>query len=538
VNSELTKYLDDGWDPVIRSDIDGPNALPLRLDQDNRNLGRYSATRRVARAVYLASAPREEARRGIDVKLITLGVAQPGEAPGTFADALRRLSGDATYLYVDGAQYWYSLRANITRLAADRANSNVTDDNADDEIKRRLQAARASGPFAAVHAFPDGPGDVTDDDDGVHLVVLPTTAHHVPNVDESPAITMADQILSQRNAGPRLNRNLLVFCAASEARLAELRTAARQHLAWKSILEDHQHEKIELTKGDEAQARSKINETDETVTQRIAETYVHVLVPEQTPGTREIRWHQTKPTGAGSIAERIARKLESEERLITGYGGTRVRMDLDRIPLWSEAGDITVDALWKAYCQFPYLPRLASFQVLAGAISDGVSKLDWQTETFAYAEGNDGTRWVGLVTAQHVTARPSGIVLRPDIATEQLEAESKPPEVGDGDKPTKGGKTSGGGTGGGPDEVDVVTVPKVVNYPTSFYGQFSLDSVRAIRQLEEILRNVVEHLSSADGSAVELTLEINAKSTGFDDRVRRTVSENANQLGAKGQEFE
>lgn len=77
VNSELTKYLDDGWDPVIRSDVDGANALPLRLDSENRNLGRYSATRRVARAVYLASAPREEARRGIDVKLITLGVAQP-----------------------------------------------------------------------------------------------------------------------------------------------------------------------------------------------------------------------------------------------------------------------------------------------------------------------------------------------------------------------------------------------------------------------------------------------------------------------------
>jgi predicted AAA+ superfamily ATPase len=537
VNSELTKYLDDGWDPVIRSDVDGPNALPLRLDQDNRNLGRYSATRRVARAVYLASAPREEARRGIDIKLITLGVAQPGEAPGTFADALRRLSGDATYLYVDGAQYWYSLRANITRLAADRANSNVTDDNADDEIKRRLQAARTSGPFAAVHAFPDGPGDVTDDDDGVHLVLLPTTQHHVPNVDQSPAITMADQILAQRNAGPRLNRNLLVFCAASEARLAELRTAARQHLAWKSILEDHQHEKIELTKGDEAQAKSKINETDETVTQRVAETYVHVLVPEQTAGTREIRWHQTKPTGAGSLAERIARKLESEERLITSYGGTRVRMDLDRIPLWADRGDIAVEALWKAYCQFPYLPRLASFDVLAGAISNGVSKLDWQTETFAYADGHDGNRWAGLVTAQHVTARPGGILVRPDVASQQINEEAKKVEPAAGDEAaSEGGAPNGGGapasTGAsGP-------TPKVVAHPTSFYSQFSLDSVRAIRQLEDILRNVVEHLSSADGSSVELTLEINAKSAGFDDRTRRVVSENANQLGAKGQEFE
>ena len=73
---------------------------------------------------------------------------------------------------------------------------------------------------------------------------------------------------------------------------------------------------------------------------------------------------------------------------------------------------------------------------------------------------------------------------------------------------------------------------------TSFYGQFSLDSVRAIRQLEDILRNVVEHLSSVPGSEVKLTLEINAKADGFDDRVRRVVSENANQLGARSQEFE
>jgi predicted AAA+ superfamily ATPase len=532
VSSELTKYLEDGWDPVIRSDIDGPTALPLRLDSDNRNLGRYSATRRVARSVYLASAPREETRRGIDIKLITLGVAQPGEAPGTFADALRRLSGEATYLYVDGSQYWYSLRANITRLAADRAVSNVTDDNADDEIKRRLQTARDTGPFAAVHAFPDGPGDITDDDDGVHLVVLPTTAHHVPNVDESPAITMADGILAQRNAGPRVNRNLLVFCAPSEARLQELRTATRQHLAWASILTDHGSQRLELTKGDLVQAKSKVAETDETVTQRVAETYQHVLVPEQTPGTREIRWHQTKPSGTGSLPERIAKKLESEERLITSYGGTRVRMDLDRIPLWSERQDIGVDALWKAYSQFPYLPRLASYEVLARAISDGVSKLNWDAETFAYADGHDGTRWVGVTVAQHVDARPSGILIAPEAANLQLVAEATPDAPAEAaDVGAVAGTDVGGAAAKEPESAGAPLAP-------TFYGQFSLDSVRAIRQLEDILNNVVAHLSAAPGSSVDLTLEVNSKSDGFDDRVRRVVSENANQLGAKSQEFE
>ncbi len=51
VSAELTRYLEEGWTPVIESDIDGPNALPLRLDRDDPNLGRYSATRRVARAM-------------------------------------------------------------------------------------------------------------------------------------------------------------------------------------------------------------------------------------------------------------------------------------------------------------------------------------------------------------------------------------------------------------------------------------------------------------------------------------------------------
>jgi hypothetical protein len=537
VNSELTKYLEDGWDPVIRADIDGPTATPLRLDQENSNLGRYSAARRVARAVYLASAPREESRRGIDVKLISLGVTQPGEAPGTFTDALRRLSGEATYLYVDGSQYWFSLRANITRMAADRAASNFSDDNADDEIKRRIQTIRSGNPFVAIHTFPDGPGDVTDDDDGVHLVVLPLTAQHVPNADASPATLMAESILAQRNAGPRLNRNLLIFCAPSEARLAELRSATRQFLAWQSIEVDRRNERLDLTMSDDAQARSKVTETNDTVGQRILETFVHVLVPEQDPGTREVRWHQTKPAASGTLPERIAKKLDSEERLITTYGGTRVRMDLDRIPLWSPRGDISVDALWKAYCQFPYLPRLASYDVLAKAISDGTSKLDWENESFAYADGHDGSRWVGLAVVRIVDARRSGFVVSAPVAATQMGLErGAGAHAADGHANELSDETTKGHGSSTP--VILPAGSATDHEPTSFYGQFSLDGVRAIRQLEEILVNIVTHLSGAPNATVSLTLEVNASSGGFDDRNRRVVKENAAQLGAVASEFE
>src|SRR6266700_4068790 len=67
VQYELTRYLEDPWTPIIERDVDGPYSLPLRLDREHPNLGRYSATRRVARTIYMGSAPTlHTANRGIE----------------------------------------------------------------------------------------------------------------------------------------------------------------------------------------------------------------------------------------------------------------------------------------------------------------------------------------------------------------------------------------------------------------------------------------------------------------------------------------
>ncbi len=57
VQFELTRYLSDNWVPIIEKDVDGPSSLPLKIDGDVPNLGKLHATRRVARTIYLGSAP-------------------------------------------------------------------------------------------------------------------------------------------------------------------------------------------------------------------------------------------------------------------------------------------------------------------------------------------------------------------------------------------------------------------------------------------------------------------------------------------------
>ena len=137
----VTRYLSDNWVPVIEKDVDGPSSLPLRLDGEVPNLGKFAACRRVARAIYLGSAPlTQAAHRGLEDRRVKLGCVMPGESPAVFGDALRRLSGVATYLYHDGNRYWYSTQPTVTKLADDRAEQlKRNPDAVVQEIDRRLR---------------------------------------------------------------------------------------------------------------------------------------------------------------------------------------------------------------------------------------------------------------------------------------------------------------------------------------------------------------------------------------------------------------
>ncbi len=81
VQFELTRHLEDTWTPVLEGDVDGTNSLPLRIDRENPNLGRYSACRRVARTLYMGSAPTfRSPNKGLEDKQIRLGSRSPARA--------------------------------------------------------------------------------------------------------------------------------------------------------------------------------------------------------------------------------------------------------------------------------------------------------------------------------------------------------------------------------------------------------------------------------------------------------------------------
>ncbi|MEI7626409.1 MAG: Swt1 family HEPN domain-containing protein, partial [Actinomycetota bacterium] len=353
VTAELTRYLEDGWTPVIAADVDGENSLPMKIDRENPNYGKISAARRVARTIYMGSAPTlGQTNKGIDDRSIKLGCVQPGESPATFGDALRKLANQATYLTEDSGHYWYSLGATIGRTAQDRAVSRFYEEDADEEVERRLRASTQRGSFAAVHWAPAAASDVPDDA-VVRLVVLGPSHAHSSGADQTDALEFAGKILSERAGGPRINRNMLVFATPDSARIEDLRTATRLYLAWKSIWDEKAE--LNLDELSRKQAEAQRDHFDQTVNQQIGETYCWALVPKQEQASSELSWEAIRVKGTDPIAVRVAKKLEDNELLIVAFGGLPLRMELDRVPLWTD-NHVVIQQLCDYFAQYLYLP--------------------------------------------------------------------------------------------------------------------------------------------------------------------------------------
>lgn len=528
---ELTRYLSDNWVPVLEKDVDGANSLPLRLDGEVPNLGKFAACRRVARTIYLGSAPTATAaNRGVEDRRVKLGCVMPGESPAVFGDALRRLAAAATYLYQDGPRYWYSTQPTVTKLAEDRAEQLKREpDKVVQEMDKRLRAdLRKMGDFKRVHPMPASSSDVPDDLDA-RLVVL-SIDHAYSKEPDNAAETAAKAIFEKRGNAPRLYRNTIIFLAADKTRLQDLDEAVRKYLAWQSILNDK--DTLDLSQHQVTQAETQKTAADGAVTARLPETYQWLLVPSQATPQAPVTWQTIRlSSGPDSLAERTSKRLKNDELLVVNFAASRLRMELDRVPLW-RGNHVPIRQLVEDFGRYLYLPRLQATTVLLNAIRSGLALLTWEQDAFAYAESFDesAARYRGLQSGMQltVTADDAGLLVCPEIARQQIDQETAAASAGGGStgspepEPLPGKRRPGGGA---------VIAPVQQPKPRRYHGTVSLDPARAGRDAGRIADEVITHLVGLVGSKVQVTLEIEAEiPDGASDNVVRTVTENSRTL--------
>lgn len=587
VQSEITQYLEDRFKPVIDADIDADTATPAQIDASRPMLGQRKVTRRIARSIFLGSAATlKAAHRGIEQPRMWLGIATPGDTVGNFSNALHLLSDQATYLYSEGARYWYDTAASIQKMAREQADRlKERPEETWEEILRRLRAREQSsrGMFAKVQIGPEHSDDIPDEA-AVRLIIVHPSKHHTRGDTASEAAVFASSAAQGRGSAHRMNRNMVVFLAADGKRYTELDEAVRQYLAWNNLAgTPDKIRELDLPPQQAAQATKRLKDADETVDLRISAAYHWLLVPVQSATGGGLSIDELRAdTAKDRLAERASDRLRNADMLRAVQGPQNIRLNLDQYlsSVWS-TGHLLVGKLWEYYCQYPYLPRLADRSVLDNGILKIFNELTWETQGFAVATGYDEAtgKYEGLALPMENTPpsiSDSALLVHPSRAIAQREAEKAEAEAARADAAAKAAAATGGSTpvGGSGTVADAdwessgsltsggsVTVPSGGTIPgqviaqggtassgestpsapenTRFYGTFRLDPERYGKDITKVAQEVIQHLAAQEGVDLDITVEITAvKKDGFPDTTVRIVSENARTLKFEDSGFE
>ena len=532
VEPELLHYLDASWQSIIAGDVDGVSSTPYKIDQGAPNLNKYSATRRIARAIFMGTAPtHKQENKGLDDKQINLGVAQPGERPAIFGDALRRLTNQAKFMHSDLGRYWYSMSASLNRIAADRAGQleeALVLMEIDKALVGYINGLGDRGHFDAVQVAPGSSSDVPDEPGGVRAVIL-GVAHPHTGREGSEALAEAKDILMQRGSTPRVYRNMLVFLAAEQRQLDNLKAAMRSALAWAEIVRET--DRLNLTQSDSALAKAKLTEGNETLKTRLKEAWCYLLYPVQESAQADLEWTSAKVPAQDGLLARASKKLVSDEGLLPELGPARLDRELQKY-IWNGKNHLSLKDLWDYMNRYTYLPRIKNRGVLAKTVQAAVSGM--LPGPFAYADRWDETKntYVGLAISGpshvQVVIDSDSVIIKPDVA-ESHRPKPKEEHAGPGGAgptdPDVLAPTPGGDPSGEP-------APAPEKKPTRFVGTVMISADRPARDIHQIVEAIIEQLTTLPGSDVSLKLEIDAEvATGLDRAKVRTLIENATTLG-------
>lgn len=536
--NELIYYLGPGWDPVMDRDIDGDWAETKLLDNKEPRFGSVQAACRVARTVFLSSAPSsvnaKPGIRGIDRARVLLGCLQPCQTSSLYSDALNRLADQLHYMSPSGdkaqdtTRYWFDTRANLRREMEERKNR-FEDKN---EVRGRMsevvkKLAAGATFFDGTHIFT--PHSDVPDDGALRLVLLPPEQSYSREEPRFANDTVLDYV---RNHGttPRYRGNRLLFLAPDHGTLTRLRDCIRVALAWNSIVEDVAAMRLVLDNLQAEQAKQELKGAVEVLPRVARECFKWVLCPsqEKPTGKPSVEVSLLNTSGA-AVGPEIERVCLDNEWVIATWSPIHLRAKLKELYWKSDKPAKKAAEFWEDTLRYLYLPRLKDRGVLAQAIVKGASTRDF----FGTAYGEHDGKFDGFKLGDsNVQFDDTLLLIEPEEA-KSYEAANRPgvPE------PTPPGPVPPGPTPSGPIPPGPTPPPSATH--KTFHGSIQINPSAAKMRLVQVAEEIISVLAGDPNATLNITVEINAEfPSGASDQIKRAVSENATSLGFQTKAWE
>jgi len=538
--NELTYYLAPGWDAVLEKDIDGERAETTELEAKEPRFGAVSAARRVARTIFLGSAPSaagtQKGIRGVDRARVLLGCLQPGQSSSTFSDALNRLADRLHYLNSSGdkaqdaTRFWFDTRANLRREMEDR-KGRFSDQN---EVRGKLaevvrKLCTGTSFFDGSHIFT--PHADVPDDGALRLVFLSPEKFY----SKQEARVATDEVLDfvrSNGTKPRYRGNRLIFVAPDHASLNRARDYIRTALAWNSIIADVKEKRLNIDGLQEEQAKKEFQSAEDVLPRVARECYKWLLCPVQTSPTDRQPTIEAFPlnTSGSALSTEIQRVCHDNELVIDAWSPIHLRDTLKKL-YWKDGKEtVSAAALWDDMQRYLYLPRLKDRSTLEQAIIKGAATKDF----FGTAYGQTGDQFVGFKLGNaNVQLDDTLLLIEPETAKQYeaklLATSTLNPGTASSPQPMikPGAQTLFDPPSGNPPATSTV-------HATSFYGSVEVNPSTAKMRLVQLAEEIVNNLASDSQATLKITVEINAEfPNGASDQIKRAVSENAKSLGFK-----
>ncbi len=540
VRTELSNYLPPGWDPVLERDVDGERSEPTEMDQRETRFGSAQACRRVARCIFLGSAPTgsNAVARGLETERVVLGSMQPGHAPHLFRDALGRLESRLTFLNKGNNRWWLDVRPNLRREMEDRKRR-FDDAAVNEAIHDTLRRVMGAHSFGGLHVFV--PSADVPDDWHLRLVVL-TPSSAWSRSGPNPARDAASAVLKSRGETPRQKRNRLLFLAADADQLSSLRDIVRSLLAWRSIETDIKDLRLNLDVLQQRQASQSRESTQDATARAVREAYRWLVAPSQAvkrDGTlEEVAWEAIalNPAAPG-LGKEIDRALRDNELVIREWAPVHLHKVLKDWFWRNDIVDVSAMEVWQKSCCYLYLPRLHDSQVMQATIAAGVVSRDF----FGVANDRVDGSYRGFAFGRSTTPYMDALLLiepaeaiRYDEAQRQMQVNSAAsgsvsPEGRDDRTVPPDHRTSS------------VSPPGITDKPVPkrWFGTAELEAATASLQFSKLMAELVEPFTGSPTTTIRIRIDIEVEDrSGIDEGRVRVVKENGRTLRLKTLEFE
>ncbi len=540
INAEFLRLLGPQWDAVM-GEVDRDNSRTHAIDrQKPERFGSVGgAARRAARAVFLGSAT-EKAVRGITARQVNLAVVMPGHGAAVYSEAVQAMDGELYHFYRgNDARYYFDSQENLNKVVNDRA-AELTNEAVDEEIIRRLSEFNHRNPNRAVIACPQSSAEVRDED-FVRLAILrpdqakPSRAAEIDHASE----TASSMLSNCGNEVRRTRPNTLLFLAASNDGVREMRSAARRFLAWDSIINGSR--RVANLIGDRrTQSTEQQQEANRAMQSTLSNAYRWIMAPLQPePQTAEYEtnnWRQVAPQP--DIAVNAFQRFVGDELLVDTLAPQALNRTLHE-RLWNGPNPryhVTIDELWELLTRNIYFGlRLRNRQVLeqclAAGISDGaLSRADgYDDQTGQYHNlfrNVDGSQ----TTYQEQPLTGSTLIVEPGITQIAQEEQDDPvpdePPIDDDDRENE--KTSDTETR----EISEPPPPEP-RRPRHMVARKTVAQQEAVSyDFNTTIRDEIARVMAAAGC--EVTVEVvvtGANADGISENVARSLRDNSNMLG-------